>query len=168
MEVKTQKIIVSYDTAIDHVRASRPDANGKIPLDEYVATRDLAIIQPFIIPAELPTYFNIHPLSYELADRIASINVNEYYNCKLCFQHGVSSVENHTDRDGTHYHLWKPSGIVNNEYYITDDEIKLFAPYQRAEIGMVIFQLSFLEHKTFNRLQLPLGSRERLAAIRAQ
>lgn len=162
---KGLKIIVSYDTAIDHARACVPGNGGKSPLDVYIETRDLAIIQPFIIPAETPTYFNIKPLSRALARRIARAQINEFDSHTLSFQYGVTSVENHVDDSGQLIPLWKPTGVVGEQSLVTDEELDLFSLGQVREIGSVIYQLSFLDHKSCKKLQLPLGSRERLAAI---
>jgi len=162
------KIIVSYDTAIDHAAAARPDKQtGKSPLEDYILTRDLEVIKPFLLPAEQPTYFNIKPLSRQVARRIARAQVNEFDSHTLAFQYGVQSVENHVDDSGNLIPMWKPTGMVGVDSIVTEEELNLFSLQQICEIGSVIYQLSFLDSRTCKKLQLPAGSRERLRAVLA-
>ena len=164
-----RKVITCYDTAIDFARAGALDPNTKkVPLAEYIANRDYSIIEPYLLPAELPTVFYIKTLSRELVRRIARLSVNEYTNNEIAFQYGVASVENHVDDGGRTIPNWKPSAVVNNAPFVGDDELNLFSVAQVNEIGAVIYQLSFLEKRMHGRLQLPRTSRELLAAMTGQ
>jgi hypothetical protein len=163
---RIRKVITVYDTAIDFCRASQSDdKTGIAPLSAYIDSRDISAIEPFIIPAELPTYFTIRPLSRELTRRIARVSTNEYSDHELAFQHGVIMVENHVDDGGRSIPSWKPTGISGDRNFITEEELSLFSIAQVDEIGSVIYQLSFLENKSCKRLRLPRTSRELLAAI---
>lgn len=166
---KPRKIITAYDTAIDFDRASKLDAKtNRVPLVEYINTREYSVIEPYLLPAEKPTVFYAQTLSREIVRRIARYSTNEYSNHEIAFQYGVVSVENHVDDTGRLLANWKPGGIANNAPFITDDELNLFSVAQVNEIGSVIYQLSFLERKTHNKLQLPRTSRELLAAMTVQ
>lgn len=165
---KPRKIITAYDTAIDFARATVLDSkSGKVPLAEYISAREYSVIEPFLLPAEMPTIFNIQILSRELVRRIARFSTNEYSNHEVAFQYGVVSVENHVDDEGRLIQNWKPGGVANGAPYITDDELNLFSVAQVNEIGAVIYQLSFLERKTHSKLHLPRTSRELLEAMTA-
>jgi hypothetical protein len=157
---KHSKIITVYDTAIDHGRASAPDKDGKIPIVEYSNRRELAIIEPYLIPAESPTIFTVQNLSREMTRKIARFSSNEYQNNELAFQYGVVSVENHVDNDGKLLPTWKPTGE-----FITEDELALFSPAQINEIGGYVYSKSFLERKTWSKLHLPRTSQELLRQI---
>jgi hypothetical protein len=145
---KSIKAVCIYDKAIDHSRVSQET------ILEYIHTRDLAIIEPYINQRERPVYYHVKriPRSVMLQKIMPMGTENE--RAIKCFQYCIEQVENMpNDAGGTL--TWKPTEKRDDIGFVSEEELDRFDLCDVLEIGTMAWYLSFLRRANGDELAAP-------------
>jgi len=140
MESGEYKTISLMDPAVDRAR---------MPVEEqlaYVRTRDLALLNPYLIPGLLPVVFHFREIRHQIwRSFIVGDDAIEAKHARA-FQAGLVRVENFTDEHGSIMRSWTPPTHANG--VMTEDAVGKFAWVDIIEIGSVVYQKSPLRPGT--------------------
>jgi hypothetical protein len=143
-----------------------PALNISVPeAFEYVKTRDFKSLK--FQPGEKPTVYHVTEVPHGMWEEYVAATDNVHERYRRAFQCGVERVENLVQPDGVAIPSWTPSTRHQrlNVLYISDEECQLFSPYEREEIGSVVYQHSFLARRIKLSYLLP-PSLEELFRVR--
>lgn len=132
------------------------DVPGK-ELEQYASTRDFALIENKYVPGHKPVIFHVREVPNELWETFVEGGTSEAERFKRAFMAGLEKVENLPDAVTGQPKTWAPSNKVKslNVTLLHDDDLQLFAPSERLEIGSVIYRHSFLPRRTAVEYPLP-------------
>lgn len=157
MKDESQVVISVLDPAID---------TESMTVDEmmkYAETRDVSKIR--IKAGAKPTRYHTREIRHDVMESYvmaAGTDAERYRRAFLC---GVVKVENLLQRDGSILPDWTPTNI-GKLAAMPDADAERFSAAERQEIGLVVFDRSFLAPRTVLAYRLPptlprfLGERE--------
>lgn len=128
------KIVRAYDPAIDF------DAVPKETWDDFVTTRDPALLDGFYLPGEQPVVYHCRPLSRAEARDVLSRPESE--RPERAFAWCVLSVDNLRGLDGSLRPQWRrpETGKVKP---LTDEALSVFALDDTLHVGQAVLSRSF-------------------------
>ena len=132
------------------------DVPGK-ELEQYASKRDFALVENKYVPGQKPVIFHVREVPNELWEAFVEGGTNEADRYKRAFMAGLEKVENLPDLATGESKTWAPSNKVKSlsVTLLHDDDLQLFAPSERIEIGSVIYRHSFLPRRTEAEYPLP-------------
>lgn len=141
------KVLVSVlDPAIDTESMTMDDMSG------YAESRDLARLK--FKPGVPVTRYHTREIRHDVMESYvmaAPTDAEKYRRAFLC---GVVRVENIVQRDGSIITDWTPPS-VGKLPAMPDSEAERFSAAERQEIGLCIFDRSFLAPRTVPGFRLP-------------
>lgn len=158
MRAERFKVVSVLDEALDASHTERL---------RYAGTRDYDVIAHKMKPGGHPTIFHVREVPHGLWDEWvdAADSYSEKY--KRAFMCGVELVENLSQRDGVALSRWAPAtrNERSNSVIMSDDDLRLFSPSERQEIGSVVYLHSFLPLRTTAVFLLPSSLQEPLVSL---
>lgn len=163
MRAERFKVVSALDPALD------VDTETLI---KYVRERDYALVERNFLPGSKPIIFHVREVPHGMWESYVAAGASEAEQARRAFIAGVEKVENLMSPDGL-VQTWTPTRTPRDKVVMMTEEQAdlLFRPQQRGEIGMVIYQHSFLPLTI--ELNLPLlpswhAPLARLAGLRAE
>jgi len=131
------------------------DVPGK-ELEQYASTRDFALVDNRYVPGQKPVIFHVREVPNELWETFVEGGTTDADRYKRAFMSGLEKVENLPD-DAGQLKTWAPSNKIKSlsVTLLHDEDLKLFSPSERLEIGSVIYRHSFLPRRTAADYPLP-------------
>lgn len=155
MRAATFKAVSVIDPALDTEAITEDD------MVRYFQMRDFAIVDGKWKPGQKPTIYHLREVPHDLWESFVMRGENESEQFAYAFRAGVVKAENVYGADGVAVALWEPAKKGTNA--ITAKEAERFSPAERAEIGSVVFQHSFLPLRTECIYRLPSSVAAHLA-----
>ena len=146
MAEDTFRVVSVLDPGIDTERMTMKE------LRAYSDSRDIAKIEPFYKPGSLVTEYLCREVPHALWERFVMADDSQAAQFRRAFQAGIVSAKNLPQRDGTFVPSWSPPRIND---VATDESMERFSASDRTEIGLVIWQRSFLAPRTAPTYPLP-------------
>ena len=135
--METFQVVSVLDPAIDRERATHE------VIREYTDTRDFSKIAPFFKPGSRPVIFTCREVPHKYWEAYVMGGGNDAAKASRAFQCGVVRVENAPNSIGESTGDWEPPKIPGSDI-MADEAQERFRPFQREEIGTVIWHRSFL------------------------
>ena len=131
---------------------------------DYAGTRDLEVYKHKIKPGAKPVYFHVREVPHSLWEEYVDAADSYPEKHKRAFMCGLERVENLPMGDGVQLGTWVPSTkhARSGQVILSVEDLKLFAPAYRTEIGSVIYAHSFLPRAMQITYLLPLSLQEPL------
>lgn len=154
MRAATFKTVSVIDVALDTER---------ITVDEiikFMDTRDYAIVENKWKPGKMPTIFHCREVPHGLWESFVMLGRNEAEQHAYAFRAGVFKVENLYGDDNVSVG-WEPAKPRDGSKSLamSAEEAERFSPAERAEIGAVVFQHSFLPRRIVCTFPVPSSVR---------
>jgi hypothetical protein len=149
MRAEKFAVVSVLDPAIDTERMPAKS------MAEYITTRDLKHVDPYLKPGELPTIYHVRAVPHSLWEQYVMAVDNQAERYRRCFMAGVERVQNIYQDDGPRIESWqpgKPGELMPEEMCVR------FSPAEREEIGSVVWSHSFLPRRTAANFRLPPSS----------
>lgn len=155
MRAERFRVVSSMDEAYDL------DFNDRLV---YAGTRDFESIQGRKLPGARPTIFHVREVPHGLWEEYVDAPDAYPEKYRRAFICGVERVENLVMADGVSLGTWAPNtkNTRSGAIIMGDEDLKLFAPAERAEIGSVIYTHSFLPRRMRATYLLPHSLQEPL------
>lgn len=161
MRAEHFKVVSVLDDAFDLTLSERLD---------YAGTRDLDAYKHKFKPGSKPVFFHVREVPHALWESFVDAADTYPEKYRRAFMCGVEKVDNLPMADGVTLATWAPS--TKNErsgsVILSDEDMALFAPCERAEIGSVIYNHSFLARRMQIVYLLPLSLQEPLVSLDAR
>lgn len=145
------KAVCSFDPAID-----TKSFTLSVMID-YLKTRDMGLLR--FKPGVQPTVFHIREIPHTLWESYVAAPESDAERYRRAFMVGVEMVENVVQQDGVTVSNWRGSekhesrGAVMQ--VMADDDLQLFSPAERQEIGAVAYYHSFLPRRIASCFRQP-------------
>lgn len=124
---------------------------------EYMETRDVRKLQPYLQPTVKPTVFHVREVPHDLWESFVMAAPSEAERYRRAFMCGLESIDELQQNDGTSIPQWQPprdaSGVIRSE------AIARVSAQEREEVGAVIWYHSFLPRRIDDCFALPPSSR---------
>lgn len=145
------------------------DLNMQDRLD-YAGTRDYEAYKHRLLPGAKPVIFHVREVPHVLWEDYVDAPDNFAEKYKRAFICGIEKVENLLMTDGVSLGTWTPNtkNIRSGAVILSDDDLSLFAPAERAEIGSVIYTHSFLSRRMQATYLLPRSLQDPLVSQAAR
>ena len=139
--------------AVDYGRDSGKESLAVVK--EYAETRDASLVRE--VPGKRLTWWTLRRIDVDMMEHIMSAS-GRLRQCSLALQYGLVRVENFVHGGRTHP-LIQPEGRRSvgpvEIPHMSDDQMRMFAPQHREEIGGVALDRSFLAEGTEVAYLLP-------------
>lgn len=139
-------VVSTLDPAIETERMSAAQ------MGEYVRTRNIRLIEPFVKHGERVTKYHVREVPNELWGGYVRSAASTEEQWARCFQAGVERVENLWQGDGTFLPSFEGARELRP---IPDEHMRRFRPYEIEEIGKVVWLHSFLARRIECTFALP-------------
>ena len=133
----------------------------------YATSRDFATVEGKKRPGGKPTIFHVREVPHGLWEEYVDAPDAYPEKYKRAFMCGIEKVENVLQLDGIGLANWAPNTVNTrtNTVIMADDDLRLFSPAERQEIGSVIYMHSFLPRRIAATYLLPSTLREPLTSL---
>lgn len=137
---------------------------------DYAGARKLEDYAHRLKPGTKPVTYHLREVPHGLWEDYVDAADTYAEKYKRAFVCGVEMVENLPQADGVTLSSWKPNtkNVRSGSVIMSDDDLKLFAPSERAEIGSVIYMHSFLPRRIAPTYLLPLSLQEPVTSLAAR
>lgn len=150
MREEKLRIISVFDPAIDHARV--PDAVWP----QYNMTRNVALLEPYVIPGKRPTYYHIKEIPRGVYFRyVSDAPSGSALEAMRAFMVAVTMVEN-LEQAGGDYINWEPPRDSGYET-MREDSLDRLRPLEIHDIGEVAKQHSDFRLSTEGSFHLGLS-----------
>ena len=147
-------VVSVLDPAIDTERMTAS------AMREYLESRDMRKLEPFLKPGSKPTRYHVREVPHELWETFVMGGGSESERYRRAFMCGVERIDELYQNDGTTIANWTPStdalGVMRPEAVVR------VSAQEREEIGAVVWYHSFLARRIEGCFRLPPSSRDLL------
>lgn len=155
MRAERFRVVSVLDEELDFDYRSRLD---------YATTRDFNLVK--LKPGGKPIIYHVREVPHGLWEEYVDAPDAFAEKWKRAFQCGIEKVEHLPQSDGTELSTWAPSHKHprTGATILSDEDIRMFSPAERQEIGSVIYNHSFLPRRTTATYLLPSSLQEPLTS----